>query len=76
MRGVPLIALGEIAARHTLVDAVQMRLKSKDGKMAVQHKFMELTAKMKVPLLPDALRSRPCPPLSLPRPPDVVPHSR
>ena len=55
-----------------LVDEVQIRLKTKHFNMAVQHKFMELTAK----LLPDALRSRPCPPLSLPRPPDVVPHSR
>ena len=59
-----------------LVNEVQISFKAKHGKMAVQNKFMELTAKMKVPLLPDALRSRPCPPLSLPRPPDVVPHSR
>ena len=35
-----------------LVDEVQISLKAKHGNMAVEHKMLELTAKMKVPCSP------------------------
>ena len=42
-----------------LVDEVLISLKAKHGNMAVEHKMLEFTAKMRVPSYPELLGSCP-----------------